>query len=375
MTDLSTQGQASHTPGFHVVRGYIQTYDWGVVGGMAPWQPDAPEGRPQAELWFGDHPKGPSPLVNGAGLTLGDVRTKRAPLLLKLLAAAHPLSLQVHPDDTSAESGMSDFVTSTGAPVLVDADGKDEMVLAISDFHLLAGFRPAAVAGPRLRALGGDMASIADIYRTQGPVKAAAATFTLDGDAVAALTACIDGVLAATDHHPATRKSMRHLVARHGSDPAVLVAYMLQHRVLAPGEALHVAPGTPHAYLHGTAVEVMTNSDNVLRLGFTKKPLAIDAALSILRSQPGEIIVGAGPANDSVYYAGDAPFLMRKITRDVDFDETAYRVVLCVEGSAVVSVNGERVQLSKGQALVGDDWSSGHAFVAGESVVVIAELA
>jgi mannose-6-phosphate isomerase len=359
----------------HVVRGYIQTYDWGVVDGMVQWQPAAPAGRPQAELWFGDHPKGPSPLVDGAGLTLGEVRSKRAPLLLKLLSAARPLSLQVHPDDAVAETGMPSFVTSTGAPVLVDSNGKDEMVLAISDFHLLAGFRPAAVAGPMLRALGGDMGSIADVYRTQGPVQAAAATFTLDNESVADVTARIDDVLAVMDHHPATRESMRRLVARHPSDPAVLVAYMLQHRVLAPGEALHVAPGTPHAYLHGTAIEVMTNSDNVLRLGFTSKPLAIDAALSILRSQPGEIIVGAGPANDAVYYAGGAPFLMRKVTRDVDFDETPYRVVLCIEGSAVISTNGDRIELTKGQALVGDDWTSGHAYVAGDSVVVIAELA
>jgi mannose-6-phosphate isomerase len=270
---------------------------------------------------------------------------------------------------------MPGFVTSTGGPVLVDAYGKDEMVLAITDFHLLAGFRPAAVAGPMLRALGGEMATIAEVYRNQGAVHAAAATFTLDASTVAELTSHIDEVIAATDHHPATRESLRRLVASRPSDPAVLVAYMLQHRVLAPGEALHVSPGTPHAYLKGTALEVMTSSDNVLRLGFTSKPLAVAAGLSILRTQPGEIIVGAGPANDAVYYAGGAPFLMRKVTRDVEFDEAAYRIVLCLEGGALVLTAGTSVALSKGLALIDDNWHSGRLQVQPDSVVVIAELA
>jgi mannose-6-phosphate isomerase len=373
MTEHSERGNEG--PILQLVRGHVQTYDWGIVDGMLAWQPDAPVGQPQAELWFGDHPKGPSPLIDGSGRTLADVRTSQSPLLLKVLAVASPLSLQVHPDDATASTGMRGFVTSTGEPVLADGAGKDEMVLAITDFHLLAGFRPAAVAAPMLRALGGEMATIADIYRTQGAIVAAAASFRLDADTVTELTSRIDDVIAATDHHPATRESFRRLVALHPSDPAVLVAFMLQHRVLAPGEALHVSPGTPHAYLHGTAVEVMTNSDNVLRLGFTTKPLAIDAALSILRTQPGEIIVGAGPANDVVYYAGGAPFLMRKITRDIDFDEAVHRIVLCIEGGALVHTAGSTVALSKGVALIGDDWPSGRVQVRPDSVVVIAELA
>jgi mannose-6-phosphate isomerase len=375
MTDYVTSARASNPSNLHVIRGFVQTYDWGRVDGLLEWQPDAPVGAPQAELWFGDHPTGPSPLVSGGGLTLADVRTQRGPLLIKILSAARPLSLQVHPDDATAATGMPEFTNSVGAPVLVDSSGKDEMVLAITDFHLLAGFRPAAVATPMMRALGGEMTSVSDIYRAQGPAVAAAAVFAFDRDTVSALTGRIDAVLGATDHHPATRESLRRLVLQHPDDPALLVAFMLQHRVLAPGEALHVAPGTPHAYLQGTAVEVMTNSDNVLRLGFTSKPVAIEAALSILRTQPGEIIVGAGPANDAVYYAGGAPFLMRKITRDIDLLESPHRFVLCVEGRALVHANGDHAELVKGQALVGDEWTAGRIHVEPDSVVVVAELA
>ena len=358
-----------------LIYGHVQTYDWGPVDGLAAWQPDAPAGQPQAELWFGDHPAGPSPLIDGSHRTLADVRQSRSPLLLKVLSAARPLSLQVHPDDATAAAGMTEFRTSVDGPVLADSFGKDEMVLALTEFRLLAGFRPAAVATPMLRALGGQMEAIADTYRTQGPIAAAAATFELEPSVVTTLTARIDSVLAATDHHPATRESLAHLVASYPSDPAVLVAYMLQHRVLAPGEALHVTPGTPHAYLHGTAVELMTNSDNVLRLGFTSKPVAIEAALSILQTQPGQIIVGAGPANDAVYYAGGAPFLMRKVTRDVELLESPHRLVFCLEGGALVHSNGTTFALSKGVALVGDNWGSGRVQVRPESVVVIAELA
>lgn len=357
------------------IRGFVQTYDWGVVDGLVDWQPAAPAGQPQAELWFGDHPGGPSPLADGSGRTLADVRATRGPLLLKILDVARPLSLQVHPDDATAATGMTEYRTSTDRPVLVDGLGKDEMVLAVTDFHLLAGFRPAAVATPMLRALGGSMVDIADVYRTRGPVAAAASIFTLDPGEVAALTARIESVLAATDHHPATRASMSRLAEMNPADPAVLVAYTLQHRVLAPGEALHVAPGTPHAYLLGTAVEVMTNSDNVLRLGFTSKAVAIDAALSILRTNPAEIIVGAGPANDAVYYAGGAPFLMRKVTSDVDLLESDHRMVLCVEGTASVSVDDTTYSLAKGEALAGDEWPTARVSVTPDSVVVIVECA
>ncbi len=276
---MTTSGVEAPAPGLNVVRGYIQTYDWGTVDGLLPWQPDAPSGQPQAELWFGDHPAGPSPLVDGSGRTLADVRERRGPLLLKVLSAARPLSLQVHPDDTTAALGMKAFTTSTGSPVLVDSHGKDEMVLAITEFALLAGFRPRSVATPMLRALGGEMAAISEVYRTAGPVAAAAQVFALPTDVVAQLISRIDEVLAATDHHSATQASLHDLAGNYPSDPAVLVAFMLQHRVLAPGEALHVSPGTPHAYLRGTAVELMTNSDNVLRPGSLRSQ-----SLSKLRS-------------------------------------------------------------------------------------------
>ena len=366
---------AADTRSLHRIGGFVQTYDWGSTNGLAAWQSDAPIDKPQAELWFGDHPAGPSPLIDRPGSTLADVRNSRSPMLLKILAAARPLSLQVHPDDDTASGGMPDFVTSVGSQVLVDSSGKDEMVLAVSEFRLLAGFRPTLVATPMLRALGGPMTAVAETYRLRGASAAATQVFTLGAAEVAAVIARIDEVLGATGHHPATRESMHDLAEKYPSDPAVLVAFMLQHRVLAPGEALHVSPGTPHAYLRGTAVELMTNSDNVLRLGFTTKPLAIDAALSILRTQPAEIIVGAGPSHDAVYYAGGAPFLMRKVTRAVELLESPHRVVLCLEGSAVVAVNNSTVELPKGVALTGDDWSAGHIEVRPKSVVVIAELA
>ena len=361
--------------GFHLVRGHIQPYDWGTVDGLVGWQPAAPAGSRQAELWFGDHPAGPSVLVTEPTITLDEVRSERGPLLLKILSVARPLSLQVHPDDATAAAGLTDYSRSDGAAVLVDAQGKDEMVLAITEFALFAGFRPAAVARAMLNALGGVGVDLALIYRNDGPAAAAAAAFALDSDVVTALIGRIDDVLATTGHHSATRESMAILATMYPADPAVLVAFMLQHRVLAPGEALHVAPGTPHAYLRGCALEVMTNSDNVLRLGFTSKPLAIEAALAILRTQPGEIIVGAGPSYDAVYYAGDAPFVMRKVTRDVELLESRHRMVLCLEGTAVVETEGRPVALAKGVALVGDDWTASTVRVQHESVVVIAELA
>src|SRR3954454_5687819 len=157
----------------------IRGYDWGAIETLARLQGRAPSGAPEAELWMGAHPSAPSPVVAGGGTThrldelvarrprdlLGPdvvaVHGPRLPYLLKVLAVAGPLSLQVHPDRDRARHGFAGEVRVLGEHRYVDPFPKPEMLYALEPVEALCGFRPAADAarllglldGPRLAAI------------------------------------------------------------------------------------------------------------------------------------------------------------------------------------------------------------------------------
>src|SRR3954471_7075310 len=157
----------------------IRGYDWGAIETLARLQGRAPSGAPEAELWLGAHPSAPSTVVDGAGTThrldelvarrprdlLGPdvvaVHGPRLPYLLKVLAVAGPLSLQVHPDRDRARHGFAGEVRVLGEHRYVDPFPKPEMLYALEPVEALCGFRPAADAarllglldGPRLAAI------------------------------------------------------------------------------------------------------------------------------------------------------------------------------------------------------------------------------
>ena len=131
-----------------VVRGAVKDYDWGITDGLAPWAGEHPGGT-QAELWFGAHPGGPSPLVDADGDETGEVLADRfdiaaIPLLVKLLAAARPLSVQVHPQLSVAAAGWAAQQTPGAPRVLSDPFEKTEMLVALEPFEAFAGWRDRA---------------------------------------------------------------------------------------------------------------------------------------------------------------------------------------------------------------------------------------
>ncbi|MDP2014558.1 MAG: hypothetical protein Q8L05_10075, partial [Actinomycetota bacterium] len=141
-----------------VVRGALKNYDWGVVDGLAPWV-GASTGEAQAELWYGAHPSGRSPLVGADGIATGaflnpDVFGGDVPILVKFLAAARPLSIQVHPPAEFAADGYkAQIATSDSLPVFADRSEKTEMLIALEPFEALAGWREPTECVSFLRAL------------------------------------------------------------------------------------------------------------------------------------------------------------------------------------------------------------------------------
>ena len=359
-----------------LIEGAVRNYDWGSLTAIPDLLGRAATGEPWAELWFGAHPSAPAavgaraePLdrliaadpVAALGPAVAS-RYGRLPFLLKVLAAAAPLSLQAHPSAEQAEAGF-EREEAMGVPpdapqrMFRDRSGKPEMVCALSSFEALCGFRDpqqtaalldtldAPALDPLRRRISGRSGSqMRDLL---------AWLLALDGPAAAALAESAARACAAAgdeDEWSGLRSAVAKLGARHPGDAAVAVALLLNHVVLAPGEALFLDSGCLHAYLDGTAVELMADSDNVVRGGLTSKHVNAAALVQIVDGAASEPPVQRPePAGGLVTYCtAAAEFSLRRLDVDGSSGLAAAgpAVLLCTEGC--VEANG--VTLDRGAA-------------------------
>lgn len=335
-----------------VVRGHLQAYDWGPVDGLVPWTPAT--GGPQAELWFGTHDNGPSPLRDGAGVAGGDL-----PVLVKLLAAARPLSIQIHPSARLAAAHLARQEQDSHAAHLVsDPHGKAEMLIALRDFEILEGFRDTRTSAAVFDGLGRGLAAVARPLHDGDLPAAVRAALAVPPDVVREQAPELPAAFLRAGLPQATSRTMAEVVRCYPRDPGVFVAALLNVRTLAPGEAVYVDPGTVHAYVRGLGLEVMNSSDNVLRLGLTSKVVAVDAALEALdvTAQPHPC---RPQERDGVrrYAPQGAPFAVEVLRSSHTVAHRGRaRTVVCLEGTADVGPTrlgpGEAVLLDAGDASV-----------------------
>jgi mannose-6-phosphate isomerase len=295
--------------GLHRLTGVIRPYAWGSRTSLAELQGRAaPTGEPEAELWLGAHPGDPSTLTGHDGpLSLAEVLADdpkgqlgpevaaefgpRLPYLMKVLAAAAPLSLQAHPD---ADYARQAFAAQEADPALprnyTDAFHKPEMLVALTPFAALCGFRDPAESAAVLAAL--ELPALAPVLAAlgTGPAGLREAVQLLLTWPAADRAALIDSVVAAATALTGASGAVAagaalaiSLAGHYPGDPGVLVALLLNEVHLAPGEAIWMPAGNLHAYLNGTGVEIMAASDNVLRGGLTPKRVDVDELLKVLR--------------------------------------------------------------------------------------------
>ncbi len=304
----------------------VRGYAWGSQRHLARFLGREPTGGPEAELWIGAHAGDPSVLPDGrrlddailadpVGLLGGRVHTAhgaRLPFLMKVLAVGGPLSLQVHPSAARARDGF-EREERAGVPLAaphrnyVDPWHKPELIYALTRFEGMAGFRDIARSSALLSLLDhpwadrtagrlggprpgpGCPASVLRTVVTDVLTTTPAETRdALTGLVRAAREAAERGhrqeraavsVRSRRDSEDAVvrREAIRvfelfpQLAERYPDDPGVLVTLLLNHVVLAPGEAMFVGAGVVHAYASGLGVEIMASSDNVLRAGLTPK--------------------------------------------------------------------------------------------------------
>ncbi|MCI1017635.1 mannose-6-phosphate isomerase, class I [Microbacterium sp. C5A9] len=324
-------------------------YAWGSQTLLAELEGRAPAAVPEAEVWFGDHPGDPSDVADGR--TLDAVTGGSLPYLLKLLAAASPLSIQVHPTIEQARSGWAKeagLAADDPTRNYRDDNHKPELIVALSDrFESLSGLRPVADTRGLLGALGERPGVTALADRLAGGDAALRDTlgWLLSGDAQAEVDDVIAAVRDAAASDTGEWSSTIHAVAAiadsYPGDPGVVVALLMNHVVLRRGEGIFLRAGLLHAYISGLGVEIMAASDNVLRGGLTPKRIDVVELLSIVDATPGEVPVlrpqDSGPVTD--YAVPIADFSLRRV------ELTGDEVVVPVSGPTMVLATAGRVSV------------------------------
>ena len=312
----------------HRLSGVVQRYAWGSPTAIPDLLGVPADGDPWAELWFGTHPSAPSRLPDGRpldaavaadpSLWLGpDVARRfdgRLPYLVKVLAAAEPLSLQVHPSSEQAAAGFArenERGVPLGAPHrhYRDPHHKPEILCALSPFDALCGFRPTVETIALLRHLADrgarGVTPFADVLAGAPHDPAPALAYTVSslltmpgGDQRHVVhetaAACVGDD---SPWAPATAWMVR-LAEHYPGDVGAVVALLLNCVRLRPGDAIHLGAGTLHAYLAGMGVEVMASSDNVLRGGLTRKHVDVRELLDVLDCTPLDDPIVRSIAND-----------------------------------------------------------------------------
>ncbi|SQI20172.1 mannose-6-phosphate isomerase, class I [Corynebacterium jeikeium] len=322
------------------IEGAVQNYAWGSHESLAKLQGrPTPTEQPEAELWFGAHPGAPGVLLDLIEADpegqLGQGRT-RLPFLLKLLAAERALSIQVHPTKAQAEAG---FAADEAAGIARDAfernykddNHKPELLVALGEFEAMAGFRPVTrtaelldrLALPELDFLRGDL---------RGAVERALHMPAEDlPEIIDALTRrCRELAASADDWMGEVADLVVRLEQQYPNDRGVLFALLLNRVVLQEGEALYLDAGQLHAYVRGTGVEIMANSDNVLRCGLTPKHIDVEELLSVVRWE--ELADPRLQADaEGAYHTPAEEFSLRRVSGEAEVAGPA--IVLAVGGT------------------------------------------
>ena len=337
----------------YAITGHVQNYAWGVRGGLNEWLPQPAGDEPQAELWFGLHPNGPSPLRDAPGTLADVVSESEVPLLVKVMAAAAPLSIQIHPP-----AEMAAELHAAGSELVSDPLGKIELLIALEPFAVLAGWRDEEEAATLLADSDPALASAAAAVRAHDPAAAVRMLLALSTDDVTRLTPAF--LKSAADHLGYEELRAYALCAdSYPGDPGVLVAGLLNFRLLEPGHGIFMPPGGIHAYVQGFGLEVMNSSDNVFRLGMTSKARAVDEGLAAVAESgephflSGEVYIDHGHPVETEFHPHGAPFTVELLRRSSITTETGfYRCVLCLGGETTVTVGTETVSLRQGEACV-----------------------
>ena len=350
--------------------GEVKNYDWGSRNLI---QDHFHLGEPEkavAEVWFGTHPGGES-IASDSSKPLSELIGSKLSFLAKFLAAGSPLSIQVHPTKAQAKAGFAreqalGLEISDPIRNYRDQNHKPEILVAVSAFSALCGFRPLSElqeiflafseSEERFGFLAAELASGATVQEIFTELLE-------DTELVARFSKSVGESDSIGEDQPlaqAARDLALSLLEKHPGDTGVMVSLMLNHLVLEPGEAIFLPAGNLHAYLSGLGVEVMAASDNVIRGGLTSKHIDRAELLNITDFQelleplvkPVKLAEGffEYQADSSEFRIYLAELTGSNLLADLDLPSGA--LVMCTAGEVAVSTSlEEREVLGKGHVV------------------------
>lgn len=359
----------------------VQNYAWGSKTALTDLYGVAnPQNLPMAELWMGAHPKSSSKVQDASGQTralrevieqdknrlLGQAVAERfgeLPFLFKVLCADQPLSIQVHPNKKNSEIG---FAKENAAGIPLDAaernykdpNHKPELVFALTPFLAMNAFREFSDIVSLLQPVAGAHPAIAHFLQAPGAERLSelfAALLNMQGDEKSRALAVLKSVLEEKQGEP--WQTIRTIAEFYPDDSGLFSPLLLNVVKLNPGEAMFLFAETPHAYLQGVALEVMANSDNVLRAGLTPKYIDIPELVANVKFTPKPAAtlltepVRQGAELDFPIPVDDFAFSLHDLSAaETTLAQQSAAIVFCVEGEAVLSKGSDRQVLKPGES-------------------------
>jgi mannose-6-phosphate isomerase len=373
-----------------LLKNTVQEYAWGSRTAIAELLGQSgPAEQPQAELWMGAHPKAPSlvlcdgrwrPLLEMLeenpeevlGKGVAEHFSARLPFLFKVLAAAKPLSIQAHPNRVQARQG---FARENGAGIPLDAphrnykddNHKPEIICALTPFWALNGFRKTTdiislLQELQVRSLEEEIGILQGQPNREGLRKFFHQVITLEKQRqIQVLGEALASAEASADHAPVS-EWMIELNQQYPGDIGVLFVALLNLIRLEPGEAMYLPAGELHAYLEGVGVELMANSDNVLRGGLTPKHMDVPELLDLLNFTQGEIDVlrpQRVASGEAVYQTPAEEFVLSVISIEEaspfrSKTNRSVEIMICTEGQAEIKDLSDETstRLTRGTSII-----------------------
>lgn len=329
-----------------------------------------PTVQPESELWMGAHEEGPSGVDRGGYADLASLIAAnperelgpqalaaygpRLPFLLKVLAPNHAISIQVHP---SAERAVQ-VRRVTGSQVYVDDWAKPELLVAVSAFEVFVGMRSIEQVAGTFRGLG--VRALVELLdrALQAPDPLHALLAGILHTPETARVALVRDVVAACvmaegrdDPEGELSAAVVRIAEEHPDDIGVVVLLLMNHRVLHPGEFIDVPAGVLHSYVRGLGVEVLANSDNVVRAGLTGKTVNVKELLEIVDTSADGVIgrpLHLEPGIETFETTSDR-FRLHRVRADEERilpgAVQGPRIAFCLRGEVSVTAGGERVVL------------------------------
>jgi mannose-6-phosphate isomerase len=279
---------------------------------------------------------------------------RRLPYLFKVLAAVRPLSIQAHPSLAQARAGFA-RENRLGIPLDApnrnyrDDNHKPEMICALTDFWALCGFRPIRDIITRLektchQTLESELEALRGSQNEEGLKAFFRALMTMDARRKAEIISQAGESSSQFSEEDGAFEWVARLLKEFPEDMGILSPLLMNLVCLKPGEAMFLGAGVFHAYLNGVGMELMANSDNVLRGGLTSKHTDVEELLQILDfTETGiEILTGEEVVQGERIYASPADEFILSVIAPKDGapylsqPNRSVEIILCTEGKATI---------------------------------------